>query len=239
MWKSICWPKCIEESPKTAPKQPTSCLWSMWKDFQDQEEPEKSHDDTQQWRIGDRRNSDRFWKTNILKRLQIRSIEKGSRDWALSYCKIGENIWQAIRWRHHFHPTVYPKCALFDDVPGEYTVQHNQQLGEPCQGGAHLSVLWKKLSLESCSGEAHTKATRGYEKRENDDKQNGHGCWLLRNVISRFLLQDGEGDGLKSREGIPVTHYDEQLKEQVVAFAKATSQKEARDRLSDIFRLGG
>ena len=45
------------------------------------------------------------------------------------------------------------------------------------------------------------------------------------------LLQDGEGDGIKSREGIPVTHYDEQLKEQVVAFAKATSQKEARDRL--------
>ena len=46
------------------------------------------------------------------------------------------------------------------------------------------------------------------------------------------LLQDGEGDGMKSREGIPVTHYDEQLKEEVVAFAKATSQKEARDRLT-------
>ena len=43
-------------------------------------------------------------------------------------------------------------------------------------------------------------------------------------------LQDGEGDGMKSREGIPVTHYDERLKEEVVAFAKATSQKEARDR---------
>ena len=53
---------------------------------------------------------------------------------------------------------------------------------------------------------------------------------MLRNVISRFLLQDGEGDGLKSREGIPVTHYDEQLKEQVVAFAKATSQKEFLER---------
>ena len=48
-------------------------------------------------------------------------------------------------------------------------------------------------------------------------------------------LQDGEGDGMKSREGIPVTHYDEQLKEEVVAFAKATSQKEARDRLSGNF----
>ena len=51
-------------------------------------------------------------------------------------------------------------------------------------------------------------------------------------------LQDGEGDGMKSREGIPVTHYDERLKEEVVAFAKATSQKEARDRsgwfLSDL-----
>ena len=45
-------------------------------------------------------------------------------------------------------------------------------------------------------------------------------------------LQDGEGDGMKSREGIPVTHYDDQLKEEVVAFAKATSQKEARDRFS-------
>ena len=38
---------------------------------------------------------------------------------------------------------------------------------------------------------------------------------------------------MKSREGIPVTHYDEQLKEEVVAFAKATSQKEARDRLAE------
>ena len=40
---------------------------------------------------------------------------------------------------------------------------------------------------------------------------------------------------MKSREGIPVTHYDEQLKEEVVAFAKATSQKEARDRLAENF----
>ena len=46
---------------------------------------------------------------------------------------------------------------------GEYPVQHNQQLGQPGQGGAHLSVLWKKLSLESRLGETHTEATRGIE----------------------------------------------------------------------------
>ena len=47
----------------------------------------------------------------------------------------------------------------FYDLSGEYTVQHNQQLGEPGKGGAHLSVLWKKLSLESCLGETHTETT--------------------------------------------------------------------------------
>ena len=49
---------------------------------------------------------------------------------------------------------------------GEYPVQHNQQLGEPGQGGTHLSVLWKKLSLESCLGETHTEATRGKNDAE-------------------------------------------------------------------------
>ena len=36
---------------------------------------------------------------------------------------------------------------------------------------------------------------------------------------------------MKSREGISVTHYPEHFKEEVVAFAKATSQKDAKDRL--------
>ena len=49
------------------------------------------------------------------------------------------------------------------------------------------------------------------------------------------LFQDGEGDDLKSREGISVTHYPEHFKEEVVAFAKATSQKDAKERLSTDF----
>ena len=48
-------------------------------------------------------------------------------------------------------------------------------------------------------------------------------------------FQDGGGDGMKSREGISVTHYPEHFKEEVVAFAKATSQKDAKDRLSTYF----
>ena len=48
-------------------------------------------------------------------------------------------------------------------------------------------------------------------------------------------FQDGKGDGIRSREGISVTHYPEHFKEEVVAFAKATSQKEAKDRLSTDF----
>ena len=48
---------------------------------------------------------------------------------------------------------------------------------------------------------------------------------------SQIKFQDGEGDNLKSREGISVTHYPEHFKEEVVAFAKATSQKDAKDRL--------
>ena len=48
-------------------------------------------------------------------------------------------------------------------------------------------------------------------------------------------LQAGEGDGMESGEGISVTHYPEHFKEEVVAFAKATSQKDAKDRLSTYF----
>ena len=40
---------------------------------------------------------------------------------------------------------------------------------------------------------------------------------------------------MKSREGISVTHYPEHFRKEVVAFAKATSQKEAKDRLSTDF----
>ena len=50
----------------------------------------------------------------------------------------------------------------------------------------------------------------------------------------KIKLQDGEGDGMKSREGVSVTHYPEHFKEEVVAFAKATSQKDAKDRLPNI-----
>ena len=51
----------------------------------------------------------------------------------------------------------------------------------------------------------------------------------------KIKFQDGEGEGMKSREGISVTHYPEHFKEEVVAFAKATSQKDAKDRLSKYF----
>ena len=44
-------------------------------------------------------------------------------------------------------------------------------------------------------------------------------------------FQDGKGDGIRSREGISVTHYPDHFKKEVVAFAKATSQKDAKDRL--------
>ena len=40
---------------------------------------------------------------------------------------------------------------------------------------------------------------------------------------------------MESREEISVTHYPEHFKEEVVAFAKATSQKDAKDRLSTDF----
>ena len=50
-------------------------------------------------------------------------------------------------------------------------------------------------------------------------------------------FQDGGGDCMKSREGISVTHYPEHFKEEVVAFAKATSQKDAKDRLCKYFLI--
>ena len=69
----------------------------------------------------------------------------------------------------------------------------------------------------------------------------GHNCqfcgrtfpWkaaLERHIVKQH--KDGEGDGMKSREGISVTHYPEHFKEEVVAFAKATSQKDAKDRFN-------
>ena len=44
------------------------------------------------------------------------------------------------------------------------------------------------------------------------------------------MVQDGEGDGDLSRKGTSVVHYDQQFREEVVAFAKATSRKEAKER---------
>ena len=44
--------------------------------------------------------------------------------------------------------------------------------------------------------------------------------------------KDGEGEALKSREGTPVSHYPERFREEVVAFAKATSQKDAKERFN-------
>ena len=62
----------------------------MWKDFQDQEEPKEPHDDPQQWGNDGGRYTDRFWKKDLFKRFQVGGFEKGSRDWAISHCKIGE-----------------------------------------------------------------------------------------------------------------------------------------------------
>ena len=44
------------------------------------------------------------------------------------------------------------------------------------------------------------------------------------------MVQDGEGDGEMSRKGTSVIHYDQQFREEVVAFAKTTSRKEAKER---------
>ena len=69
----------------------------------------------------------------------------------------------------------------------------------------------------------------------------GHNCqfcgrtfpWkaaLERHIVKQH--KDGEGEGMKSREGVSVTHYPEHFKEEVVAFARATSQKDAKDRFN-------
>ena len=51
-----------------------------------------------------------------------------------------------------------------------------------------------------------------------------------------MIVQDGEGDGEMSRKGTSVVHYDQQFREEVVAFAKATSRKEAKQRYKDLLR---
>ena len=51
------------------------------------------------------------------------------------------------------------------------------------------------------------------------------------------MVQDGEGDGEMSRKGTSVIHYDQQFREEVVAFAKTTSRKEAKERYNkDLLR---
>ena len=79
-----------------------------------------------------------------------------------------------------------------------------------------MSLLWKNLSMEGCSGETHKTTTRGIGQ--------------IFRTFCLFGFQDGGGNGVTSREGIPVTHYPEHFKEEVVAFAKATSQKDAKER---------
>ena len=49
-----------------------------------------------------------------------------------------------------------------------------------------------------------------------------------------MMVQDGEGDGEMSRKGTSVIHYDPQFREEVVAFAKNTSRKEAKERCKDL-----
>ena len=51
----------------------------------------------------------------------------------------------------------------------------------------------------------------------------------------QIMVQDGEGDGDMSRKGTSVIHYDQQFREEVVAFAKTTSRKEAKERYKDFF----
>ena len=51
-----------------------------------------------------------------------------------------------------------------------------------------------------------------------------------------MMVQDGEGDGEMSRKGTSVIHYDPQFREEVVAFAKTTSRKEAKERCKEPLR---
>ena len=45
---------------------------------------------------------------------------------------------------------------------GEYKLQHSRQLGEPCQRGAQLPVLWKNFLLEGSPGATHRDAPQGW-----------------------------------------------------------------------------
>ena len=90
-----------------------------------------------------------------------------------------------------------------------------------------MSVLWKNFSLEGGSGETHREAPQGSDKALKADSKV--------KIKIKIKFQDGEGEGMNSREGISVSHYPEHFKEEVVAFAKATSQKDAKDRLSTFY----
>ena len=48
--------------------------------------------------------------------------------------------------------------------PGEYKLQHRRQLGESCERGAQLSVLWKNFLLEGAPGQTHRDAAQGLDK---------------------------------------------------------------------------
>ena len=54
--------------------------------------------------------------------------------------------------------------------PGEYKLQHRWQLGEPCERGAQLSVLWKNFLLEGAPGQTHRDAAQGLDKDLKPDK---------------------------------------------------------------------
>ena len=56
------------------------------------------------------------------------------------------------------------------------------------------------------------------------DVDNDHNC------INDHPHQDGGGDGKMSREGISPNHYEESFKQEVVAFTRATSRKEATEK---------
>ena len=45
-------------------------------------------------------------------------------------------------------------------------------------------------------------------QRKGDGDRNSQKGWEMKFWNLLVGLQDGEGDGMKSREGIPVTHYD-------------------------------
>ena len=57
-------------------------------------------------------------------------------------------------------------CQYF---PGEYKLQHRWQLGEPCERGAQLSVLWKNFLVEGAPGQTHRDAAQGLDKDSKAD----------------------------------------------------------------------